>query len=224
MNFYPHHIGDFNSATRNLTWTQKLAYRELIELYYDKESPILNNIDDLQFRLGARTEEQKNAITLMLEHFFTLSDNGEYWTHARCDGEIAHYQSKRLNQSKAGKASAAKRSKAERTLNESEQMLNKREPTSNQELGTKNQFIKPSLEDCVDHIAGKVTNSTQVGQAFYDHYEASGWMIKGGVQMKKWRSALNAWVTRGKQYEEDKRIRAGSKSDKNDQALRELYN
>lgn len=217
MNYYPHHIGDFNNATRNLTWTQKMAYRELIEFYYDKESPIPNNMDHVQFRLGASTEEQKNAITLVLNYFFTLTADGEYWTHTRCDEEIAHYQSKRLNQSKAGKASAAKRSKAQQTLN-------KRQPTSNQEPTTSNHFIKPSLEDCIDHIAGKVTNSTQVGQAFYDHYEAAGWMIKGGVKMKKWRSALNGWVTRGRQYEEDKRIRNGSKSDKNDQALRELYN
>tara|TARA_B100001142_G_scaffold166671_2_gene166615 strand:- start:5304 stop:5954 length:651 start_codon:yes stop_codon:yes gene_type:complete len=215
MNYYPHHIGDFNNATRNLSWTQKMAYRELIEFYYDQESPITANLADIEFRLGAHTQEQKDAIKTVLEHYFTF-DN-DCWRHERCDAEIAHYQDKKASRSKAGKASAAKRARTQ-------QVLNKTQLTSNQEPKTKNQtFNKPSLQDCIDHIAGKVKDPRHTAEEFYNHYEACNWMIKGGVKMNKWRSALTGWVNRGKKYEASRRDNTANRSDKNDQALRELY-
>lgn len=218
MNYYPHHIGDFNSATRNLSWTQKFAYRELIEFYYDSEKPISNNLDDIYFRVGAKTEEQKDAVKLVLKHFFR--EEGDYYYHDRCEAEISHYKSKRESQSKAGKASAAARkaTKVQRPLNESE-------PTSNQNQKpvTRTKFIKPTLQDCSDHIAGKVNNPKSTAEEFFNHFEASGWMVKGGVKMKSWRAALNGWVTRGEKYEADRRNKTATKSDKNDEALRKLY-
>ena len=216
MNYYPHHIGDFNSATRNLSWTQKFAYRELIEFYYDSEKPIFNNLDDICFRVGAKTEEQKDAVNLVLKHFFR--EDGDYYYHDRCEAEILHYKSKRESQSKAGKASAAARkaTKEQRTLNV-------RQPTNNHKPKTSNQFKRPTLQDCADHIAGKVNNPMSTAEEFYNHFEASGWMVKGGVKMKSWRAALNGWVTRGQKYEANRRNQTTNKSDKNDEALRKLY-
>jgi len=47
MNYYPHHIGDFNSATRHLTRIERSVYRDLIELYYDTEAPLSRDVDKL---------------------------------------------------------------------------------------------------------------------------------------------------------------------------------
>lgn len=47
MNFYPHHIGDFNNATRHLTRVERSVYRDLIELYYDTECPLNNDLEKL---------------------------------------------------------------------------------------------------------------------------------------------------------------------------------
>jgi uncharacterized protein YdaU (DUF1376 family) len=221
MNYYPHHIGDFNSATRNLSWIQKWAYRELLELYYDQEKPIANDLDMIFFKLGAQEYDQQQAIELVLKHFFEA--DGNVFVNKRCDDEICHYQKKQTAASNAGKASAAARMSTA-----VKQPLNSRQLTSNhnhnQEPITKKRFKKPLIEDCVLHINDKVNNPHEVATAFINHFEAGGWMIKGGVKMTSWKHALSNWVARGQKYETHRINRSGTKSDKNDAALRELYN
>lgn len=107
MNHYPHHIGDFNSATRHLTFVERALYRELLDLYYDTERPLNGDVKKLARRVLANTEELLQALEQVLEEFFCLREDG--WHNARCDREIAAYKEKQEQQSRAGKASAAKR-------------------------------------------------------------------------------------------------------------------
>lgn len=107
MNHYPHHIGDFNSATRHLTFVERALYRELLDLYYDTEGPLNADVKKLARRVLASTDEQQQALQQVLEEFFKLCDDG--WHNARCDREIEAYKEKQEQQSRAGKASAAKR-------------------------------------------------------------------------------------------------------------------
>ena len=107
MNHYPHHIGDFNSATRHLTFVERALYRELLDLYYDTERPLNQDVNKVARRVLANTEEQRAALDIVLEEFFTLEDDG--WHNARCDREIEAYRQKQEQQSRAGRASAAKR-------------------------------------------------------------------------------------------------------------------
>jgi len=90
MNHYPHHIGDFNNGTRHLTRIERSIYRDLIELYYDTEAPLNGDIEVLQRRIIARSEEEKAALVAVLGEFFTLQD-GAYF-HARCDEEVSRYK------------------------------------------------------------------------------------------------------------------------------------
>ena len=39
MNYYQHHIGDFNNATRHLSLVERAIYRDLLDMYYDTEQP-----------------------------------------------------------------------------------------------------------------------------------------------------------------------------------------
>ena len=107
MNHYPHHIGDFNSATRHLTFVERALYRELLDLYYDTEQALISDVTRLARRVRANTEEQIAALKSVLDEFFVLTDEG--WFNARCSDEIRSFQSKAEQQSRAGKASAAKR-------------------------------------------------------------------------------------------------------------------
>ncbi|MDY0105298.1 MAG: YdaU family protein [Giesbergeria sp.] len=107
MNHYPHHIGDFNSATRHLTFVERALYRELLDLYYDTERPLNAEVSKLARRVLANTEELREALVVVLEEFFVLADDG--WHNDRCDREIASFHSKQEQQSRAGRASAAKR-------------------------------------------------------------------------------------------------------------------
>lgn len=87
MNHYPHHIGDFNSATRHLTRVERSLYRDLIDLYYDTEKPLNSDPVKIGRRVLAVSEEEKCALNLVLEEFFVLQDDG--WHNTRCDAEIA---------------------------------------------------------------------------------------------------------------------------------------
>lgn len=109
MNYYQHHIGDFNSATRFLTLVERALYRDLIEMYYDTEKAIdASDFDRLARRLLCRTDEEKTALRFVLSEFFELVDNT--YVQSRCEREIAEYHAKKEQQSKAGRASAEKRS------------------------------------------------------------------------------------------------------------------
>ena len=107
MNHYPHHVGDFNSATRHLTFVERALYRELLDLYYDTERPLIADETKLARRIVANTDELREALRVVLEEFFELRDDG--WHNDRCDREIAAYHAKQEQQSRAGRASAAKR-------------------------------------------------------------------------------------------------------------------
>lgn len=107
MNYYPHHIGDFNSATRHLTRIERSVYRDLLDLYYDTEHPVVKDMDKLCRLIIARSNEERTAVEQVLNEFFTETDNG--WFHDRCDEEISKYRAGLQAKSAAGKASAAKR-------------------------------------------------------------------------------------------------------------------
>ena len=81
MNYYPHHIGDFNSATRHLTRIERSVYRDVIELYYDTEAPLCGDVDKLCRLLIARSDEEQAAVVQVLSEFFVDTDQG--WRHAQ---------------------------------------------------------------------------------------------------------------------------------------------
>lgn len=110
MNYYPHHIGDFNSATRHLTRIERSVYRDLIELYYDTEAPLSKPVERLCRLVVAHSEEERTAVQQVLNEFFTETEQG--WVHVRCEQEIAKYHGNKEAKSAAGKASAAARAKA----------------------------------------------------------------------------------------------------------------
>jgi len=137
MNYYPHHIGDFNNATRHLTRVERALYRELIELYYDIERPLpANDFEWICKRVLACSQDERDTVKAILKEFFVL--NGDGYQHSRCDEEIKAYRARLDNASKAGKASAQRRlnkrsTGVKRTLNDC---------ATNQEPRTKNQVSK----------------------------------------------------------------------------------
>lgn len=108
MNYYQHHIGDFNNATRHLSLVERAIYRDLLDMYYDTEKPIdASNLERLARRLQCTAEDQTAALKYVLDEFFTLEDG--VYINNRCEREIAEYHGKRKQASDAGKASAKKR-------------------------------------------------------------------------------------------------------------------
>ena len=98
MHYYQHHIGDFIQATARLTDAQSMTYLRMLWLYYETEQPLPNNTKVIGLKVGADPE----AVALILEVFFV--QDGDLWSHKRCDAEIADYKAIRDRNRQNGKA------------------------------------------------------------------------------------------------------------------------
>jgi uncharacterized protein YdaU (DUF1376 family) len=90
MNYYEHHIGDYDANTSHLSWAEDMAYTRLIRWYYRKEKPIPVDLSEACRQIRAVSREQKAAVDAVLKEFFELRDDG--WHQDRCDELITAYQ------------------------------------------------------------------------------------------------------------------------------------
>ena len=102
MNYYQHHIGDFNNATRHLSRLERSIYRDLLDLYYDLEKPLQLDFEKLARRIMVE-DGDRATMRDVLNEFFVLQDDGYH--NARADREIASFQRMAIG----GKMGAAKR-------------------------------------------------------------------------------------------------------------------
>ena len=86
MNYYPFHIGDYISHTNHLTDAEDLAYRRLIDLYYQTEKPFEHNLS----WLARKVKSTPDTVDLILNEFFEFEN--DHWHSKRADEEIAKYQ------------------------------------------------------------------------------------------------------------------------------------
>lgn len=90
MNYYEHHIGDYDKNTAHLTACEDGIYCRLIRRYYDKERPLDPDVKELQRLVRARSREEKSAVDAVLREFFRLEGDG--WHHDKCDAVIEAYK------------------------------------------------------------------------------------------------------------------------------------
>ena len=86
MNFYPHHIGDYLTATAHLSWLEDCAYRRLLDIYYSREQVIPADVTQACRLVRALSKDERKAVEVVLNEFFARTDSG--WSHARCELEI----------------------------------------------------------------------------------------------------------------------------------------
>lgn len=146
MNFYPLHIGDYAAHTRNLSLLEDLAYRRLLDAYYLAEHPFNGSPTDVAREIGMR--DQVAEVEYVLGKFF--EHEGDSWRNKRADTEIAKYREKLEKASRAGKASAERRSNIRSTSVEDKSNgrstdvdTNANGRATNHEPRTKNQLNTP---------------------------------------------------------------------------------
>jgi uncharacterized protein YdaU (DUF1376 family) len=137
MHYYQFHIGDYASHTRHLSLIEDLAYRRLLDFYYLHEQPIKQR--DIARQIGMRDQEQD--VLTVLNEFFVSTDAG--FVSPRADKEIQHYHSKVEQASKAGKASAERRSNIRSTG--VQPTINHKPITINQEPRKEKVAVAPSV-------------------------------------------------------------------------------
>lgn len=129
MHYYQFHIGDYRAATAHLSDLEDLAYRRLLDMYYDTEQPIPL---DLAW-VSRRTRIDGSVLRDVLNDFFRPTEAG--WVNDRADAEIDAYHAKHEQASRAGKASAERRKNARLTGVPTDV-----QPTINHKPITKNQI------------------------------------------------------------------------------------
>jgi len=90
VNFFEHHIGDYDQATAHLTACEDGIYSRLIRWYYASEAPLPTDLQAIQRRVRAHSRDEKAAVKTILAEFFELRDDG-YHQH-RCDETLAAYR------------------------------------------------------------------------------------------------------------------------------------
>ena len=102
INYYEHHIGDYDSATAHLSMAEDGAYNRLIRLYYRTEGALPADIKQVWRLVRAQTKADRETVRTLLEEFFELRDDG--WHNARCDEEVARFQDKQAKASASANA------------------------------------------------------------------------------------------------------------------------
>ena len=102
MHYYQFHIGDYRAATAHLSNEEDLAYRRLLDMYYDMEGPLPGDTQWVSRRIRVDNETVLNVLFDMFEQ----TENG-LWKHNRADKEIAKYKAlearNKANGSKGGR-------------------------------------------------------------------------------------------------------------------------
>lgn len=122
MNFYKHHLGDYDSATMHLSWLEDMAYTRLLRLYYRTEQPINPDIKQVFRLVRATSKAEREAVQTVLDEFFTLESDG--WHQDRCDQEIGIANDRADKNREVGKLGG-------RPRKEKTQTVSKTKPTEN---------------------------------------------------------------------------------------------
>jgi uncharacterized protein YdaU (DUF1376 family) len=85
MHYFQFNISDYRSATVHLTNEEDLAYRRLLDMYYDMESKIPLDTE----WVARRIRMDSSVVNDVLNDMFEKHEDG--WFHARCQLTIEQY-------------------------------------------------------------------------------------------------------------------------------------
>lgn len=132
MRHFAHNIGDYAAATAHLSFVEDAAYHRLLRRYYQDEKPLPAALTDCQRLVGARSKDEREAVRVVLEEFFTLQADG--WHQARADREIEVYRAKaeaaRENGTKGGRPANRKKTNPVSAPVQSQKLTTPHSPSS----------------------------------------------------------------------------------------------
>jgi len=196
MHYFQFNIGDYIKNTIHLSLLEDLAYRRLLDHYYDSEKPIPNDIP----MVSRKMRLDSDVIQSVLNEFFVLTPDG-YRNH-RADLEIASYHEYMAKQKANGsKGGRPKKTQTKPIANPSETQNNpKQQPlTTNHKPIEKKTLGKRLPQDsclskewekfCVDHRPE--LNPQKTFDNFKDH-----WIAQSGQKGVKldWDATWRNWV------------------------------
>ena len=126
MYYYQFHIGDYLKATSHLSLEEDIAYRRLLDMYYDTEAPIPTDIPVVSRRLRVGSD----IVKIVLEEFFEYTEEG--YRNSRADAEIKEYHAFIDRQRNNGKLGGRpKKTQAKPTANPNETQVKPKKTLTN---------------------------------------------------------------------------------------------
>ncbi len=136
MHYYQFNISDYRSATVHLSNDEDLAYRRLLDMYYDTENKIPLDTQWVARRLRLDTK----TVETVLSDMFVRHEDG--WFNARCQDVIQQYHAMAEKNRANGRLGGRKKNPTANPMGNDSQPIVK--ATINQELETINH--KPNRE------------------------------------------------------------------------------
>jgi uncharacterized protein YdaU (DUF1376 family) len=199
MHYYQFNIGDYASHTRHLDLLEDLAYRRILDLYYLHERPLNGDASFVAKQIGMRDDAA--IVRDVLNEFFQKTDEG--YVNGRADKEIAHYHSKIEQASRAGKASAERRSNARSTdvqPNNKQETINIKQETKKKATGVAMpEGISQSVwDEFIAHRKAKKAKVTElVIEGIGKEASKAGWSLEDALKetiVRNWQSFKADWV------------------------------
>lgn len=103
MHYYKFNIKDYSYATIRMSLMEDLAFRRMLDLFYETEKPLPFEIANIARLIGMRDHQEE--IRNILNDFWTETESG--WINQRAFEEVAEYQARaetaRANGKKGGR-------------------------------------------------------------------------------------------------------------------------
>jgi uncharacterized protein YdaU (DUF1376 family) len=198
MHYYQFNIADYRSATVHLSNEEDLAYRRLLDMYYDTEQKIPLDTQWVARRLRVQTEVVCNVLNDMFEQH----EDGYF--HARCDVVIKQFK----QFAEAGKRGAAKRwgtppdGEVISPPNATPMLTNNYKPITNNQLKEKQRGSRLAHDWVLTKSLGEWAqaerpdlNIRQIAEQFKDY-----WIAQPGQKGVKldWSATWRNWVRNSK--------------------------
>lgn len=103
MHYFQFNIGSYRAATAHLSNDEDLAYRRLLDMYYDSENKIPLDTDWVARRLRL----EPHVVRDVLNDMFVKHEDG--WFHAKCDELIQQYHAMAEKNRKNGRLGGRKK-------------------------------------------------------------------------------------------------------------------
>jgi uncharacterized protein YdaU (DUF1376 family) len=198
MHYFQFNIADYRSATVHLSNEEDLAYRRLLDMYYDTEQKIPLDTQWVARRLRVQTEVVFNVLNDMFEKH----EDGYF--HSRCDVVIKQFK----QFAEAGKRGAAKRwatppnGEAISPPNATPMLTNNYKPITNNQLKENKRGSRLPHDWVLTKSLGEWAqterpdlNIRQVAEQFKDY-----WIAQAGQKGVKldWSATWRNWVRNSK--------------------------
>jgi len=214
VNYYKRHIGDYAAATRHLSLLEHGVYTVLLDTYYTSEKPLPADLRAVQRLVGAKSDDEREAVSVVLEEFFEKSADG--WRQTRCDEEIHNKQAKAEANQVIGRLGGRPKEITDSVIGESVRL-----PEQTQTVSEGFQAQKPNGTQANSHkpiaIKGEVADGKPSALPVCPHLvlidlfgkhlpempqpKPELWAGKNAENMRaRWRWVLTARRTSGKRY------------------------